>query len=160
MTASWSSAQHQRGHSADGRLPTSLRSHPVTQAVAINANSVANGATGVTDAALPTDLSYTRAGNLTTDAQGFLTTASGQYVVGYSTPQAAANAATPGSNAAQTAAGSTYLYIPPGSTNISIGQTASRHLHRQHDRHDQLRTDLHRRLPRAGVVPERGRSDA
>jgi flagellar hook protein FlgE len=95
------------------------------QAVAINANSVANGATGVTDAALPTDLSYTRAGNLTTDAQGFLTTASGQYVVGYSTPQAAANAATPGSNAAQTATGSTYLYIPPGSTNISIGQTGA-----------------------------------
>ncbi|MGH2859947.1 MAG: flagellar hook-basal body protein [Solirubrobacteraceae bacterium] len=95
------------------------------QAVAINANSVANGATGVTDAQLPTDVSYTRAGNLTTDAQGFLTTASGQYVIGYATPQSAAQANAPGSNAAQTGAGSTYMYIPPGSTNISIGQTGA-----------------------------------
>jgi flagellar hook protein FlgE len=91
-------------------------------AVAINANST--GA-GVTAAGLPTDVSYTRAGNLTTDAQGFLTTASGQYVIGYATPQAAAQANAPGSTAAQTATGSTYLYIPPGSTNISIGQSGA-----------------------------------
>jgi flagellar hook protein FlgE len=94
-------------------------------AVAINANSVANGATGVTDSAMPTAISYTRAGNLTTDAQGFLTTASGSYVVGYATPQAAANAAVPGSTAAQTATGSTYIYIPPGSTNVSIGRSGA-----------------------------------
>jgi flagellar hook protein FlgE len=91
-------------------------------AVAINANST--GA-GVTKSALPTSTSYTRAGNLTTDAEGFLTTDSGQYVVGYATPQAAANAAAPGSAGAQTAAGSTYLYIPPGSTNIAIGQSGA-----------------------------------
>ena len=95
------------------------------QAVAINANSVANGAAGVTDAAQPTAISYTRAGNLTTDAQGFLTDAAGQYVVGYATPQAAAQANTPGSAAAQTATGSTYIYIPPGSTNVSIGQSGA-----------------------------------
>jgi flagellar hook protein FlgE len=89
-------------------------------AVAINANST--GA-GVTASGLPTAISYTRAGNLTTDAQGFLTNAGGQYVVGYATPQAAAQANAPGSNAAQTATGSTYIYIPPGSTNISIGQS-------------------------------------
>jgi flagellar hook protein FlgE len=92
------------------------------QAVAINANST--GA-GVTATGLPTAISYTRAGNLTTDAQGFLTNASGQYVVGYATPQAAAQANAPGSNAAQTATGSTYLYIPPGSTNVSIGQSGA-----------------------------------
>jgi flagellar hook protein FlgE len=91
-------------------------------AVAINANST--GA-GVTKAALPTAVSYTRAGNLTTNAEGFLTTASGEYVTGYATPQAAANAATPGSNAAQTATGSTYLFIPPGSTNVSIGESGA-----------------------------------
>jgi flagellar hook protein FlgE len=91
-------------------------------AVAINANST--GA-GVTASGLPTDVSYTRAGNLTTDAQGFLTTASGQYVIGYATPQSAAQAAAPGTNGAQTATGSTYLYIPPGSTNISIGQSGA-----------------------------------
>jgi flagellar hook protein FlgE len=92
------------------------------QAVAINANST--GA-GVTASGLPTAISYTRAGNLTTDAQGFLTNAGGQYVVGYATPQAAAQAAAPGSGAAQTATGSTYIYIPPGSTNISIGQSGA-----------------------------------
>jgi flagellar hook protein FlgE len=91
-------------------------------AVAINANST--GA-GVTAAGLPTALSYTRAGNLTTDAQGFLTNAAGQYVIGYATPQAAAQAAAPGTAGAQTATGSTYLYIPPGSTNISIGQSGA-----------------------------------
>ncbi len=91
-------------------------------AVAINANSAGGG---VTAANLPTSISYTRAGNLTTDAQGFLTTAQGQYVIGYATPQAAAQANAPGSTAAQTATGSTYLYIPPGSTNIAIGQNGA-----------------------------------
>ena len=90
--------------------------------VAINANST--GA-GVTASGLPTAISYTRAGNLTTDAQGFLTNAQGQYVIGYATPQAAAQANAPGSGAAQTATGSTYVYIPPGSTNISIGQSGA-----------------------------------
>jgi flagellar hook protein FlgE len=99
-------------------------------AVAINANSVANTTAGVptagvTDSAMPTAIGYTRAGNLTTDAQGFLTTASGQYVVGYATPQAAAQAAVPGSAAAQTGAGATYIYIPPGSTNVSIGPSGA-----------------------------------
>lgn len=94
-------------------------------AVAINANSVANGAAGVTDAAIPTAISYTRAGNLTTDAQGFLTDSAGQYVIGYATPQAAAQANLPGSAAAQTGTGTTYIYIPPGSTNVSIGQSGA-----------------------------------
>ena len=91
-------------------------------AVAINANST--GA-GVTASGLPTAISYTRAGNLTTDAQGFLTNAAGQYVVGYATPQAAAQSSAPGSAAAQTGTGSTYIYIPPGSTNVSIGQSGA-----------------------------------
>ncbi len=91
-------------------------------ATAINSTSVAAGTTA---SALPTSISYTRAGNLTTDAQGFLTTASGQYVVGYATPQGAAQTNTPGSTAAQTATGSTYIYIPPGSTNVSIGQSGA-----------------------------------
>ena len=91
-------------------------------AVAINANST--GA-GVTATGLPTAISYTRAGNLTTDAQGFLTNAAGQYVIGYATPQGAAQANAPGSTAAQTATGSTYIYIPPGSTNVSIGPSGA-----------------------------------
>lgn len=91
-------------------------------AVAINANST--GA-GVTKSGLPTAISYTRAGNLTTDAQGFLTNAAGQYVIGYATPQGAAQTAAPGSAGAQTATGATYIYIPPGSTNVSIGQSGA-----------------------------------
>jgi flagellar hook protein FlgE len=99
-------------------------------AIAINANSPTTAgtpavATGVTASAMPTAISYTRAGNLTTDAEGFLTTASGSYVVGYATPQAAANAAVPGSTGAQTTTGSTYIYIPPGSTNVSIGPSGA-----------------------------------
>jgi flagellar hook protein FlgE len=91
---------------------------------AVAINSTSTGA-GVTASALPTATSYTRAGNLTTDAEGFLTNAAGQYVVGYATPQAAAQTNAPGSTAAQTATGSTYIYIPPGSTNISIGQSGA-----------------------------------
>lgn len=66
-------------------------------------------------------VAYTRAGNLTTNAQGFLTTASGQYVLGYTTPQATGQTPAPPNGFAQTT-DATYLYIPPGSTNISIGQ--------------------------------------
>jgi flagellar hook protein FlgE len=57
---------------------------------------------------LPTALEYTRAGNLTTNALGFLTTSSGQYVMGSTT----SGATSP----------NTYINIPPGSTNVSIGQ--------------------------------------
>jgi flagellar hook protein FlgE len=59
----------------------------------------------------PTTLQYTRAGNLTTNSVGYLTTSNGAYVMG--------------SNVAGTTAGpntpNTYIYIPPGSTNVSIG---------------------------------------
>ena len=65
------------------------------------------------NAALPTANQYTRAGNLTTDSQGYLTTASGQYVMGYDRA--------PRHDHDQP---NTYIHIPPGSTNVSIGQTA------------------------------------
>lgn len=92
-------------------------------APAINKNSSTDGTAGVptsgiTNAPMPTAISYTRAGNLTTDSEGFLTTASGQYVIGFATPQAAASAAL-----GETGTGATYIYIPPGSTNVSIGQS-------------------------------------
>jgi flagellar hook protein FlgE len=60
---------------------------------------------------LPTALEYTRAGNLTTNALGFLTTPSGQYVMGSTAPGAGAP--------------NTYINIPPGSTNVSIGQNGA-----------------------------------
>jgi flagellar hook protein FlgE len=69
----------------------------------------------------PTVIQYTKAGNFTTNATGFLTTQDGQYVIGKDA--VAAGAApnityTPGAN-------DSYLYIPPGSTNIAIGQDGS-----------------------------------
>jgi flagellar hook protein FlgE len=59
---------------------------------------------------LPTSNQYTRAGNLTQNSEGYLTTQSGQYVMGYTAP----SGSTP-------AGAMTYLNIPPGSTNIAIG---------------------------------------
>ena len=77
---------------------------------------VGNGAPGTTapyTSNLPTTDTYTRAGNLKLDSAGFLTTQSGQYVVG-STAPSSSSSATP-----------TYLNVPPGSTNIAVGQDGS-----------------------------------
>lgn len=67
---------------------------------------------------VPTDFQFTRAGNLTINASGQLTTQDGHYLVGV--------------NAVATASGSgftyapgtsdSYLTIPPGSTDVTIGQ--------------------------------------
>lgn len=72
-------------------------------------------------AGLPASVNYTRAGDLTTNSQGFITTEAGEYVIGR-------NAV-----ATETEAGITYkagtedsyIRIPPGSSNISIGQDGS-----------------------------------
>jgi flagellar hook protein FlgE len=71
--------------------------------------------------ALPASLDYTRAGNLTADTKGFLTTQSGQYVIGRNAVATEAGGATtyaPGKE-------DSYIVIPPGSSNISIGQDGS-----------------------------------
>jgi flagellar hook protein FlgE len=58
-------------------------------------------------------LQFTRAGNLTTNSIGYLTTSNGDYVMGSTT-------------AGDQAAGpNTYIYIPPGSTDVSIGADGS-----------------------------------
>jgi flagellar hook protein FlgE len=69
------------------------------------------GATPTAGVPAPTTMEFTRAGNLTTDSQGYLTTASGQYVFGSTT----SGGTTP----------NTYIQIPPGSTNVAIGQDGS-----------------------------------
>ncbi len=77
---------------------------------------VGNGAPGSTAPYtnnLPSTVDYTRAGNLKLNSSGFLTTQSGQYVVG-STAPSSSSSATP-----------TYLNVPPGSTNLAIGQDGS-----------------------------------
>ena len=64
-----------------------------------------------TPPAAPTTFQYTRAGNFTTNQQGYLVTQDGSYVVGRSA----------------TGAGGTdqYLQIPPGATNPAIGPDGS-----------------------------------
>jgi len=74
---------------------------------------VGNGNPGTTapfTSNLPTTPEYTRAGNLTLNSQGFLTTQSGEYVIGYTQPSSNASAVP------------TYINVPPGSTNVAIGQ--------------------------------------
>jgi flagellar hook protein FlgE len=61
-----------------------------------------------------THVQYTRAGNLTLNSLGYLTTQSGQYVLG------SAAASTAGTNVTPV-----YLNVPPGSTNVAVGQDGS-----------------------------------
>jgi flagellar hook protein FlgE len=64
--------------------------------------------TGNTPPASPASIEYTRAGNFTLNDQGYLTTQDGYYVVGRTN---------------NTGTGTdTLINIPPGSTNVSIGQ--------------------------------------
>jgi flagellar hook protein FlgE len=77
----------------------------------------APGAKAPFTSGLPTNVDYTRAGNLTTNTNGFLTTQSGLYVVGVSAEEKEGTykpTATP-----------SFINIPPGSANISIGQDGS-----------------------------------
>jgi flagellar hook protein FlgE len=74
---------------------------------------VGNGDPGTTSpytSNLPNTVQYTRAGNLTLNSQGFLTTQSGQYVVGATAPSSSTSS-TP-----------TYINVPPGSANVAVGQ--------------------------------------
>ena len=61
--------------------------------------------------AVPTALEYTRAGNFTTNDQGYMTTQEGKYVVGRNAPGGAGT--------------DTLLQIPAGAGNISVGQDGS-----------------------------------
>lgn len=70
---------------------------------------------------LPAKVNYTRAGDLTTNSQGFLTTQAGEYVIGR-------NAVATETEAGTTyAAGKeeSYIRIPPGSSNVAIGPDGS-----------------------------------
>ena len=60
---------------------------------------------------VPKQVEYTRAGNFTFNSQGYLTTESGEYVLGKEKPGAGVP--------------DTYINVPKGSTDISIGQDGS-----------------------------------
>jgi flagellar hook protein FlgE len=69
-------------------------------------------------AKLPAGFQYTREGDLTTNTKGFLTTQAGDYVIGreaVATKTEAGTTYAPGEK-------DTYLVIPPGSANVSIGE--------------------------------------
>jgi flagellar hook protein FlgE len=68
---------------------------------------VANG----TPPAVPTAVEYTRAGNFTFNQQGYLTTQSGEYVLGKEKPGGGVP--------------DTYIIVPKGATDVSIGQDGS-----------------------------------
>jgi flagellar hook protein FlgE len=61
--------------------------------------------------AVPTALEYTRAGNFTTNDQGYLATQDGLYVLGRTAPGGAGT--------------DTLLQVPAGSANVSVGQDGS-----------------------------------
>ncbi len=67
--------------------------------------------------AVPTSFEYTRAGNLTLNSVGNLTTQDGHYVIGVNAVTAA-GVTTPGAT-------NSYINVPPGSTDVTIGQDGS-----------------------------------
>ncbi|HUB73341.1 MAG TPA: flagellar hook-basal body complex protein [Solirubrobacteraceae bacterium] len=73
-------------------------------------------------AEIPNNVNYTRAGDLTTDAAGYLTTQSGEYVIGRNA-EVASESETGDTYKAGTE--DTYILIPPGSSNIAIGEDGS-----------------------------------
>jgi flagellar hook protein FlgE len=77
---------------------------------------------GELTAGLPTKIDYTRAGDLTTDAAGFLTTQGGEYVIGRNAEVASE---APTGDTYKPGEKDSYLRIPPGSANVSIGQDGS-----------------------------------
>jgi len=72
-------------------------------------------------AKLPAQPMYTRAGDLTTNTRGFLTTQAGDYVVGRNAVAAEGEGGTTYTVGKE----DTYIQIPPGSTNVAIGQDGS-----------------------------------
>jgi flagellar hook protein FlgE len=72
-------------------------------------------------AKIPAKIMYTRAGDLTTNTAGFLTTQDGNYVIGRNAVPKEGETETTFSPGTE----DTYIRIPPGSTNVSIGMDGS-----------------------------------
>src|ERR1700733_4992299 len=94
--------------------------------VAIQGNGflrVANGNVATTPPTFDAT-QYTRAGDLTTNSSGYLTTQTGQYVLGYAAQQNATTG-TYSPVTSGTGAANNPIIIPPGSTNVTIGPDGS-----------------------------------
>jgi flagellar hook protein FlgE len=70
---------------------------------------------------LPNNVQYSRAGDLTTNTLGFLTTQSGDYVVGLTAVPKESETETTYSLGEE----ETFIDVPPGSTNVAIGRDGS-----------------------------------
>jgi len=70
---------------------------------------------------LPANVSYTRAGDMTTSAQGFLTTQAGEYVIGRAAVGKEGETETTYSPGKE----DSFILIPPGSSNVAIGMDGS-----------------------------------
>jgi len=70
---------------------------------------------------LPANVSYSRAGDLSTNTLGFLTTQAGEYVIGRNAVATEGEAGTTYSPGKE----DSFLRIPAGSTNVAIGQDGS-----------------------------------
>jgi flagellar hook protein FlgE len=79
--------------------------------------AVANGAPTVAAPAINTPPQYTRAGDLTFNSQGFLSTQTGEYVLGYPANANGSINAAGGSNNA--------INVPTGSTGVAVGPDGS-----------------------------------
>jgi flagellar hook protein FlgE len=90
--------------------------------IAIEGDGFLRVGAGAPPTTLPSKIDYTRAGDLTTNTEGYLTTQSGEYVIGrvaeVATEAESGDTYKPGEK-------DTYIRIPPGSTNVSIGQDGS-----------------------------------
>jgi flagellar hook protein FlgE len=71
---------------------------------------------------IPTNVNYTRSGDLTTDAGGYLTTQSGEYVIGRNAEVASESET---GDTYEPGKEDTYIRIPPGSTNVAIGENGA-----------------------------------
>jgi len=71
---------------------------------------------------IPNNVNYTRTGDLTTNTAGFLITQSGEYVIGRN---AVVTAESPTGNTYEPGKEDSFLLIPPGSSNVAIGQDGS-----------------------------------
>jgi photosystem II stability/assembly factor-like uncharacterized protein len=83
----------------------------------IQGNGFLRVGTGTPGAAgFPDSVQYTRAGNLQINTQGYLTTASGQYILGYQTAAG---------GGPDTANNKTAIQLPAGSSDVAIGADGS-----------------------------------
>jgi flagellar hook protein FlgE len=71
---------------------------------------------------IPSNVNYTRAGDLTTDAAGYLTTQSGEYVIGRNAVVASESET---GDTYEPGTEDSYLLIPPGSSNVSIAENGA-----------------------------------